>query len=280
MYFLFLIFAIGVFLNADVLYERETQQASLERVNSIALSSLATSFLIFAILSFPKSKPINFMLNCICVVVSATVLALSQARGPILATLVALILYFFMVSASGRKNLVTVSAGAAILLVAVEFLSGGGFLIEAFARFYAVQDGGAGDSVTMRTVAWENSWYQFLDDPIFGKFMFETTFDHYPHNIFLESLIATGVIGTFFLLFHIILTMRASFFVLKSGNASLSHAFIVIIFLKETTQNMFSGALWGAMGFFIASACILGIAQHLSVAGNHDGGGRQFRIRK
>jgi O-Antigen ligase len=259
---LMLVFLFGVWYNSDSLYERSTAQASLERVNQISLTSIATSFGLFAILSLRHRSWVLRGIWVACLIGLAVIVALAKARGPLVGTMVALVGYFLVVKGRYKIQMLCLLAVGAISIAALQIFFGGDLLEQALSRFDYVEDGGANDSVTLRKLAWQAAWEQFLADPIFGRLMFETALKFYPHNIALEVLMATGVVGAFFFFWHLMQTLLAAKYLMQQNIVSLPESFMVLMFFKEFIQNMFSGSVWGASGYFITSCCIMGMAQH------------------
>ena len=261
-----LIFLFGIWLNADLLFERTVVQASLERVNQIGLTSMAMTFAIFSLLHLRNPSLIVRGLLVACLLGCAVIVTLAKARGPLVGSAVALIIFFLIVRGQYKIQFVAALTVCALALIGFQIYTGNNLLEETLSRFDYVADGGAGDSVTPRKLAWIAAWEQFMDDPILGRFIFEKANNYYPHNIILEVLMATGILGAGFFFWHLILTFKAATFLLRQPTLALSSAFIVIIFLKEFVQGLFSGSIWGASGFFVSSCCIIGIAHYSKTA--------------
>lgn len=96
-----------------------------------------------------------------------------------------------------------------------------------------------------RLQLWDEAFREFLANPLIGGRIEVSGI--YPHNIFLEIAMATGIIGLF--LFLIILLKS-----IKSGREKIkiSPMFMIpfLIFICGLAQHFFSGALWGAIMLF------------------------------
>jgi O-Antigen ligase len=257
-----LIFLFGIWLNADLLFERTVVQASLERVNQIGLTSMAMTFAIFSLLHLRNPSLTIRGLLVACLLGCAIIVTLAKARGPLVGSAVALIVFFLIVRGQYKIQFVAALTVCAMVLIGLQIYTGNSLLEDTLSRFDYVADGGAGDSVTPRKLAWTAAWEQFLDDPVLGRFIFEKANNYYPHNIILEVLMATGVLGAGFFFWHLMLTFKAATFLLRQPTLALSSAFIVIIFLKEFVQSLFSGSVWGASSFLVSSCCIIGISHY------------------
>lgn len=144
---------------------------------------------------------------------------IGASRGPALALGLTLALTFFL--------LVRGSAGALGLKLRGKLWVYGGALIAAviylmltrsesiflFARFTSMFDSSAGRAVELRDVIFDQAWHDFLSEPVFG-YSYMTSGGYSPHNIFLEALMATGVVGSFFLLPAMVAAVRGAWRVL------------------------------------------------------------------
>src|SRR5690606_15898431 len=103
-----------------------------------------------------------------------------------------------------------------------------------------------GDS-SGRGPLWAAAVEEFVEYPFFGG-RIEVS-GTYPHNIFLEILMATGIIG--FILFMIIFfgSVKKGFSSARSNNI---YVIPFLIFICGISQHMFTGALWGAITLFAA----------------------------
>lgn len=60
-----------------------------------------------------------------------------------------------------------------------------------------VEDGAGLDA---REAQWSAAWSQFINSPIWGDALVENAYNFYPHNMILEVLISTGILGVLALL--------------------------------------------------------------------------------
>ena len=167
------------------------------------------------------------------------------SRGPALALGLTLALTFFL--------LVRGSAGAVGLKLRGKLWVYGGALIAAviylmltrsesiflFARFTSMFDSSAGRAVELRDVIFDQAWHDFLSEPVFG-YSYMTSGGYSPHNIFLEALMATGVVGSFFLAPAMVAAVRGTWRLLlgQVGAAGVSIALSgVCLFIVGLTSG-------------------------------------------
>ena len=132
-------------------------------------------------------------------------LTLGASRGPLIAVLLT---HLFIVLYIVRKNIYSFRVWSSLLLgiVALLFL---GFryilpILESTSLFNRVEGSiNEGAGLDTRSVQWTAAWNQFINNPIAGDLIVERALNFYPHNLLLEILMATGIIGgsIFLLLF-------------------------------------------------------------------------------
>ena len=97
---------------------------------------------------------------------------------------------------------------------------------------------------------------QFWKNPLFGNSLNCELIDHYPHNILIEVLITTGIVG--FVPFFLFL------WEINKGIKGIikihpQYFWVCVVFLQSFMQNMFSGGLYAAGWFAIGGGLILGL---------------------
>jgi hypothetical protein len=129
----------------------------------------------------------------------------SASRGPI-AALVLTVMFFLLrptVTKSRVRGFVSrwkgwIAALGIIGVYAVLIASSEGdvFLVERFWLMYADRIAGV---VEARDIIFSAAWQDFLSSPLLGTSYVVSYANSSPHNIVLESLMATGLVGSFFL---------------------------------------------------------------------------------
>jgi len=178
---------------------------------------------------------------------------LGASRGSILALSFPFAFYFFFTE--GIKKRCTLLFSIVILSIVMaaltEYLGTG-----VFDRFMNIQrDIATGSSSVVRIDIWKYSLQQFLEHPLLGNSLECDQFNFYPHNILLEVLITTGIIGFIpfvLFLYNIFTKMRL---IVKQHS---EYFWICTIFLQAFTQNMFSGGIYSAGWLAIGGGMILG----------------------
>jgi O-antigen ligase len=123
-------------------------------------------------------------------------------------------------------------------------------------RFFGISDAIADeDSSAIRIQMWESALNQFINNPFIGDKLRMDFSSGYPHNIFIEVLQTTGIVGFIPFVFLIYAGWRVVFYILKNKK---EYFWVAIIFIQAFMMNMFSGAiftadwLWTSLGLLIA----------------------------
>lgn len=124
-------------------------------------------------------------------------MVLGASRGPLIAVVLTHLVIIFYLLKIRFKSLKLWAAVSAISIVAVVSLIR--FIIPNLKNIIlfnrvknSIETGGELDT---RELQWSTAWKQFLDSPIFGDAIVEKALNFYPHNIILEVLMSTGLIG-------------------------------------------------------------------------------------
>jgi O-antigen ligase len=88
---------------------------------------------------------------------------------------------------------------------------------------------------------------QFMENPIFGSGMAEQETGDYPHNLWIEAFMATGVVGGVAMLVVTLKALKACMLVIKTQRQG---AWVGLIFLQYLVAGLFSGAIWGSTAFW------------------------------
>jgi O-antigen ligase len=206
-----------------------------------------------------KAKVVRWLV----IVTSVLVVVASASRGPILAALLVALVYSFARRKRGGMalgvlvlRLGLLAAGVAGVVWLVGYLEEGGYisLIERFTD--TLEDVAAQERIAMVYGAWT----QFTEHPVLGSHFVELRFYTYPHNIIVESLMATGIVGAALLLANLAAAILAA---LRLIAASPSLAWIGLIYLQYVVNSMVSGSLYFDTTFWAYGFASMVVAQGL-----------------
>ncbi|RWO98344.1 MAG: O-antigen ligase domain-containing protein [Mesorhizobium sp.] len=244
-----MIFLVGLFLNRDLLFASGTDRMSLDKINPISMGHTASLFLIFFILLTEKTRKLSIITMVLCPLLFL-VLVWARSRGAYIAGAGALLIYVLLLKGSKRVFAICGAIAVGVVIVA----SSGTELIDVITTRLAQIDANSDQSTMARSLMYTGAWRQFQEDPLFGRYAVEMQFHFYPHNIYLESLISVGLIGSLPFAAHIILALRSTVGIIRSGKFPLAAVLTAVLFIREAIAGLASGSLWGSTTFWITSA--------------------------
>lgn len=249
---LFVIGAVLVLLQTgqDLTYRR----LAFEKVNPISLAYTCSSFLIFYFVVGRKSKRVAIEAT-VAVPVLIYIAANAQSRGMIIST--GMCFLIAIIVQRGKARMVNISVLAILSAIAVLAIEPAVFekALLALQRIDVISD----RSTVLRVLSFQGAYQQFLDDPLFGRYVNEQLTNYYPHNIYLESLMSVGLLGSAPFFLHTFLALKSAILVLRLKNANWVWTFISILFIREAVASAASGSLWGNTGFWMTSFLVIAI---------------------
>lgn len=251
---LFLCAAVGMIINIDSLLESSAERMAMDRINPIALGHLGFAYIIFFVIAFKRSLWIK-LLAVVCLPLLALVIVYTRSRGPYLAGAGALLLYVLLLKGTQRVWLLS---GLGLAVVIVGFVMSPD-LVDIVTTQLSRTDIISDMSNQLRVVAFTGAWNQFLDHFLVGRYVVELQTGFYPHNIYLESLMSVGLIGSIPFVMHIVLAIRSAVGIIRDKRSTIWATFVALMFFREALGSFVSGGIWGATGFWIASFLVIAV---------------------
>ncbi|MDT0677677.1 O-antigen ligase family protein [Autumnicola musiva] len=235
--------------------ERLSPVSMGEEVVSPLILSYCSSLLIGTVITYHlynHTSKFRKIIGLILVLFSLIPFFLGASRGSLVGLLAPFVLITLM-----QKRFSRILYNVLILLVLLigliyfDNLLGSGLLnrFTDTAQNIKNEDSSAG----LRILSWNNSFKQFLNNPFIGDKLAVNNWVNYAHNIFLEILQTTGILG--FLPFILLLLngLKISFKIIK---AYKEYSWIVVIFLQSFIQHLFSGAIYTGAWLWTSLALI------------------------
>nr|WP_029355744.1 O-antigen ligase family protein [Mesorhizobium ciceri] len=244
-----IIFLFGLYLNRDMLFVSQGDRMTLDKINPIAMGHTAFAFLIYFFLVLGKTKKLTIQ-SAILGPMLLLVVVFSRSRGAYIAGAGALLVYILLLKGSKRVFAVL---GALVVAMAILATSGVELIDVVIARLQTINVD-ADQSTMIRSQLFAGAWSQFLESPVFGRYAVEMRFNFYPHNIYLESLMAVGALGSLPFAAHIVLALRSTVGIIRSGKFPLAAVLAAVLFIREAIAGLASGSLWGNSLFWVTSA--------------------------
>ncbi len=176
---------------------------------------------------------------------------LGASRGSVFSLIVPFIFIFLFNGAYSMKKRIIIFLVLGFLIVISAFFADivGSSVFSRTINITA--DIESGNDSAARLDIWYTSILQFLDSPIFGDFVLNRKWNFYPHNIIVEVLMSTGIVGFLPFLLLLFFTLKRSVLIIKNN---INDAWISIIFLQGLLMSLVSGSVtdnivfWSGMG--------------------------------
>ena len=199
-----------------------------------------------------KKKLFNLLLLFCLFLLGVVNLFLGASRGP---TLFVIIILFIITIFNLCKQKINPKKILVSILIITVIISTIGFFfknnnsneIVLINRFLDLKETTTNTSQDERSLIYQTAWKQFLKNPIIGDKFIENTSKWHPHNIMLESLMSTGIIGTSMFLIYIF-SFIFSFTSLYQKNELLLIYFVGLYYFLCCLT---SGSLWNSIEIWI-----------------------------
>ncbi|GGW51686.1 O-antigen ligase family protein [Arenibacter certesii] len=218
-----------------------TYQTGEAVLNPLSLSYSGALTIVLCIYKFvilgQIKKPEKFFL-IITMILSFALFLLGSSRGSIVALAFTLPLFIAYSPARIKLKLIVFSIILTPIIIWAITASGSNI----FDRVTNTsKDGGGG-----RDYLWTEALSHFLESPIFGGRI--EIGGIYPHNLIIEILMATGIIGSLIILPIIFKGFQIAFRRIKENKEDM---FMVLILIQGFTQHFFSGSFATATLVFL-----------------------------
>lgn len=233
---------------------RLTSSTAGTDVVSPLILSYCSTFIIGVIgsyLLYNKTSLFTKIIGSLAIVLSVIPFFLGASRGSLIALFAPFLLMGFC--RMRIKTVVKAVVAMVILITGIIYLdnSFGSGLIDRFAgTSQAVEDGSSSAS---RLLIWDISLNQFYNNPFFGDKLKTDYSVSYPHNIIIEVLQTTGIMGLIPFLFLVSRGITYCIYIYKRYR---EYSWIAVMFLQAFMQNMFSGAIYQAAWFWTSLALV------------------------
>jgi O-antigen ligase len=229
--------------HAEILFISLVCIATLERPKQVFGAVIGATLALFALASIGGRGPFAVALLAIPLLV----IALALRRKPALlqqARLLGLIGALACVAVLGYTATGDLSSS-----------SDEGVRLNTLERFQLELEGENTQSLDVRSEGRRHAFQKWLEKPILGwglgEFRVQDSFLEYPHNLLLEILMETGVIGAFLFLLTCAGAILYCVHAARVGNFSWVDAAIILIFLPELCLHLtFQGYLGEDRAFF------------------------------
>lgn len=255
-----LLFGILIYINYGQYIGEVTRVSSMstgddEIIGPLDMAYIA-SMVIGVVLFHFYGNRVNLkkiILSFIVIGVNTIPFFLGASRGAILS----IIFPFFIIGLSkpGIKSSIKTILSVILLLYLGVMLTGylGEGLLE---RVNNLESSANNGNTNSRIWIWRQALSQFTQNPIMGDGLQTKGILMYPHNLFIETLLTTGILGfipMFLLVYH---AFRKSIMIIRRRK---EYTWLVALFLICFIQSMFSFAIYSNKWFWLAMALLFSI---------------------
>ena len=254
----------GLFLSRGNVLE-EINGETISKINGITVSFIGQQLCLVS-LTFLLFNPFNLAANRkillrFALLLGFTNLILGASRGPLLFfffLLFFIIFYYFRYKNYSSIIFLKITTLITIIVFASRFIIGSlinesnSLILYKMINLFAVKQS---RDLEARDYLWASAWRQFKENPIFGDSFVTDYMNSYSHNLFLDSLMATGVVGTI-LLFILLFKIIESFWQ-NTKRLKVHYLPIWIVFFSIFLLSMTSGSLFLSFEFWIMLAVCL-----------------------
>ena len=228
---------------------------NIDGLNPISVGNIGASLLLISlwVVYFEKKFKLKIsILYYFSTLVGGYLILFSLSRGPLVSCLFALLVFLLIKSNKLRRKHIIGSALVIAVLISFAVNLSDEF-ISNFWRFSSV-DTEADLSYMARRQAYLGSLGQFMSNPLFGDALEERTISFYPHNVIIESLLATGIVGGVAFLLLLIMGFRCAVNILNGDSNS---GWVGLLYFQYFMSAQFSGAIYTITTFWILSSLVI-----------------------
>lgn len=186
------------------------------------------------------------------VLLSCVPFFLGASRGSVLALIAPFLLYVFANKNKAHSfyTIILLVVFLVLLIVLSEYF--GSSVID---RFLSIEkDMERGSSSASRTVIWKYSLSHFADHPIFGYSLWVPETRHHSHNIFIEVLLSTGILGFIPFCFLYAKGLKGAVDIIRYDATA---SWIVVVFVQSLVITFFHGTVYSGTWFWFSLALVL-----------------------
>lgn len=235
----------------------DTGRWSIPTFNPIAMGHLGVTTILVSFGWFLNQRRMKVKQLAIVgglVAAGALLLLLANSRGPLVS--LGACLFTLALSRFNRKRT------AAILIisgfgVAVLFATQYELIYEGILRRFSMVSTGQDQATELRLIAINGAWDQFLTSPLMGDGIEERNTGFYPHNVILEALMTTGLIGAIPFVLLLTKATHASWTIMRKHEEFIWLALIQVQYLIAA---QLSGAIYQATSLWVSVAAVLAVS--------------------
>lgn len=190
----------------------------------------------------------------------------ANSKGPLLSVVVCLAFMVVLAQGATRRFVLWTLVTLASLFVPLAYIAENSFGIPTYSRMVEASliTGGSTPERLQRLAA---GLGDFISSPILGSRIEESQFGGYPHNIILEALMGTGVLGGA-LLFVLLATL---FFKAACVYRAMPvYGWVCVLFVQHLVAAQVSGAVYTVNYLWMTAGVLIGLTLRKKLIGDNN----------
>lgn len=237
------------------------QRLSTDTIDPISMSNIGVSLIILSFTSiFERNvKGSIKIVYVVSVAMGIFSIAASGSRGPVISLLIVMGLFFLY---NVQKNLIGKFALLIVFtIIAIGFTSylETKFNLQSLSRLQSGFDYTSDQSILERFELISTAVDEFLDNPLVGGRIGGQGKGRYPHNVFVESFMATGFFGGISFSLMFLSALLSAINILKYKK---EYSWIALIFLQYAIEAQVSGSLYTSPIMWCFMSSVIGICYY------------------
>ncbi len=236
-------------------------EGGVQTINSIPIGYLGASLVIFAayfVICLRQRGIWRWIPTIVAGALGLFLMVGSASRGPIVCA-AATMMFFFAAQARrfdlrGLSFLLFGGTFGVIALVILAQFTGSAVIERLWGIGYAVATNSEGAA---RVNLYEMAAEEIAGSPLVGSSLTlrdDDGTDMYPHNLFIESMLATGLAGTIPLIYVLFYAFKSAWTILLN---STELGWVALMFVLYFMYQMFGGAIYSSGQFWVATAAVV-----------------------
>lgn len=253
--------ALAAFFSGSIPQGVPGMRLGTDTLNPVSLGHLGVSLIVLAIAYLILLRPTSYALR-VCILVGVifgmfTALA-SASKGPLLSLLAVTPVIAWSGIRMGMRSKVMMFGilGVMTLYAGAQYVENSlGF--DVIGRLEALASGGEDESNQSHAQFMSDAWDEFVNHPVLGSAIDELNSHDYPHNVVIESFMATGIVGGTLFLILILASAYSAILVLRFRPVCM---WVVLLYVQTIVAAQVSGALYESAPMWCLMAAVIGLA--------------------
>jgi hypothetical protein len=256
----FLAIACGDTLVGSGRFMYDSGRLRLDSLNPISLGHLAVTLALLSYWRFRNTVCSKYLSGYLILlfVTGVVGVVLAASRGPLIALLLCISVIEVNLGLASKFKIIFITI---FIMICILLMNDGFFdhlmalpIIERMSGAVELKEAAA----VGRATAYRAALLQFTKNPIIGSMIEDPVTHYYPHNMFLEGFMATGIIGGVFLVIGIIGILCHAVKLIKNDK---QWGWIGVLFFQYFIGAQVSGAIYSTNSLWVLTGAVFALSQ-------------------